>query len=257
VVTSAVALGGAIGPVVGGLAGAVFGLRLVFLLGGVLLFVSAIPVFLVVRESDRRIKEGPRLSTLAIVRQKPGLVRALVVLISAQGLVNIVTNATQILVVLKLIDMARGLAAAAAGFAFGAQGVANSISAVSYSRVARRWGYVPTTATASLLLAGAVALLILAPKVAFVVVGVGLVGLLNGTVIPATASMIGLETPLEAQSTVFGFNASSVALGSAIGPLIAGGVAASAGVDTGLGVCAVLALGLSALIAIGAREPTR
>jgi MFS family permease len=100
-------------------------------------------------------------------------------------------------------------------------------------------------------------LLVLAPTVALVVAAVGLVGLLNGTVIPATASMIGLETPLEAQSTVFGFNASSVALGFSIGPLIAGGVAASASVDTALGVCAVLALGLAALIAIGAREPAR
>jgi MFS family permease len=243
--------------VVGGLAGAVIGLRLVFLLGGVLLLISTLPVFLVVRESDRRIREGPRPSTLAIIREKPGLVRALVVLIGAQGLVNVVTSATQILIVLKLIDMAQGFASAAAGFAFGAQGVANSVSAVGYSGVARRLGYVRMTAMASLLLAGAVGLLVLAPTVALVVAAVGLVGLLNGTVIPATASMIGLETPLEAQSTVFGFNASSVALGFSIGPLIAGGVAASASVDTALGVCAVLALGLAALIAIGAREPAR
>jgi MFS transporter, DHA1 family, multidrug resistance protein len=160
-------------------------------------------------------------------------------------------------VVLKLIDMARGLASAAAGFAFGAQGVANSASAVSYTRLARRWGYVRTTAIASVLLAGAIALLMFAPAVGFVVAVVGLVGLLNGTVIPATASMIGLEAPFEAQSTVFGFNASSVALGFSIGPLIAGGVAASASVDTALGVCAVLAVALAALIAIGAREPAR
>jgi hypothetical protein len=56
---------------------------------------------------------------------------------------------------------------------------------------------------------------------------------------------------------VFGLNASSVALGFFFGPLIAGGVAATAGVSTALGVSAVLAIGLAALIAIGAREPTR
>ena len=257
VVTSAVALGGAIGPVVGGLAAAVFGLRLVFLGGGFLLLISTLPVLFMVKESERRVREGPRPSTLATVRQKPGLVRALVVLICAQGLVTVVTTATQILVVLRLIDLTRGLAAAAAGFAFGAQGLANSVSAVSYNRVARRFGYVPTTAAAALLLAGAVALLIVAPKAAFIVAVVGLVGLLNGTIVPATASMIGLETPPEAQSTVFGFNASSVAIGFSIGPLIAGGVAAWASVDAAFGVSAVLALGLAALIAIGAREPSR
>jgi MFS transporter, DHA1 family, multidrug resistance protein len=257
VVTSAVALGGAIGPVVGGLAGAVFGLRLVFLGGGFLLLISTIPVFLIVRESERRIKEGPRPSSLAAIRQKPGLPRALTVLIGAQGLVTVVTSATQILVVLKLIEVAASSAAAAAGFAFGAQGVANSGSAVGYTRVTKRLGYVRTTALASLLLGGAVALLILARTPVLVVVLVGFVGLFNGTVIPATAAMIGLETPLEAQSTVFGFNASSVAIGFAIGPLIAGGVAASANVDTAFGVSAVLCIGLAGLLAFGAREPTR
>jgi MFS transporter, DHA1 family, multidrug resistance protein len=257
VVTSAVALGGAIGPVVGGLASAVFGLRNVFLGGGVLLLLAMIPVFLIVRESERRIKEGPRPSTIATIRQKPGLARSLAVLIGAQGLVTVVTSATQILVVLKLLEVAASSAAAAAGFAFGAQGVANSGSAVGYTRVSKRLGYVRTTAVASLLLGGAVALLILARSPVLVVVLVGFVGLFNGTVIPATASMIGLETPLEAQSTVFGFNASSVAIGFAIGPLIAGGVAATSGVDTAFGVAAVLCLGLAGLIAIGGREPAR
>jgi MFS family permease len=116
---------------------------------------------------------------------------------------------------------------------------------------------VRTTAIAAILLAGAVALLVVAPTAALVVAVVGLTGLLNGTVVPATATMIGLETPPEAQSTVFGINASSIALGFFFGPLIAGGVAATAGVSTALGVIAVLALGLAALIAIGAREPAR
>jgi MFS family permease len=106
-------------------------------------------------------------------------------------------------------------------------------------------------------MAATIGLLVLAPNAVLVVAVFGIVGLLNGTVIPATASMIGLETPPEAQSTVFGLNASSVALGFFFGPLIAGGVAATAGVSTALGVSAVLALGLAALLALGAREPSR
>jgi len=257
VVTSAVALGGAIGPVVGGLAGAVFGLRLVFLGGGILLLISTIPVFLVVKESERRIREGPRPSTLSIIRRSPGTVRSLAVLIGAQGLVSTVQSASQILIVLKFIEIAGAAASAAAGFAFSAAGITNSVAAVGYTSITRRAGYVRTTALASMLLAATIGLLILAPNAVLVVAVFGIVGLLNGTVIPATASMIGLETPPEAQSTVFGLNASSVALGFFFGPLIAGGVAATAGVSTALGVSAVLAIGLAALIAIGAREPTR
>ncbi|HXI95072.1 MAG TPA: MFS transporter, partial [Candidatus Acidoferrum sp.] len=83
VVTSAVALGGAIGPVVGGLAGAAVGLRLVFLGGGVLLLLSTVPVLLIVRESPRRRREGLQLGTMALIKQRPGAVRALTVLIGA------------------------------------------------------------------------------------------------------------------------------------------------------------------------------
>ena len=53
------------------------------------------------------------------IRQTAALPRtALAVLICAQGLVTVVQSASQILVVLKLIEMARSVASAAAGFAF-------------------------------------------------------------------------------------------------------------------------------------------
>lgn len=257
VVTSAVALGSAIGPVIGGLAGAAFGLRLVFLGGGVLLLLSTLPVFFIVRESPRRRLEGPRLGTLALIDQRPGARRALSVLIGAQGLISVVNSATQQLVVLRLLEMVASGVAAITGVAFGLAGVASSAAAVFYTQVTRRLGYVRTTALAAVLAAVAIALIGVAPWAAVVVAGVALNGLFTGVVIPATASMIGLETPPEAQSTIFGANASSVALGFAIGPLVGGGVAATAGVPTALIVVAGLALVLAALVAFGAREPAR
>ena len=257
VLTSAVALGGAIGPVVGGLAGSVVGLRLVFLGGGVLLAGSLIPVLWIVRESERRRVTGPRPSVLATIRQQPGSMRALAVLIGAQGLVTLVQSASQQLVVLKLYDMMATGASFAAGLAFGASGVTNSGAAVGYTRVTKAIGYVRTSAAASMLLAGALGLLPAAPTAVLVILIVGVTGLLNGTIVPATASMIGLETPPEAQSTIFGINASSVAFGFFLGPLVGGGVAATYGVPMALGVTAILALGLTGLLAIGAREPVR
>lgn len=257
VVTSAVALGGAIGPVVGGFAGAVFGLRLVFVGGGVLLLISLIPVLVIVRESPIVRPTGPRPHTLALITQRPGLRHALTVLIGAQGLVNVCTSATQQLVVLRLLDMVSSGVAAVSGIGFGLSGVSSSVSAVFYTQVTKRFGYVRTTTAAAALLAFAVATMGVAPWAAVVVIALGLNGLFSGVVIPATASMIGLETPHEAQSTVFGINASSVALGFFIGPLIGGAVAATASVSMALYVSAALALGLSALIAAGAREPAR
>ena len=257
VVTSAVALGGAIGPVVGGVAAAVFGLRLVFLGGGVLLLLATIPVLVIVRESPRRVRVGPQLGTLTLIGQRPGAVRALSVLIGSQGLISVCNSATQLLLVLRLLEMLTSGVAAVTGIAFGLAGLASSGAAIFYTQVTRRLGYVRTTALAAAMVAVAVSLIAVAPWVAVVVIGVALNGLFSGVVIPATASMIGLETPPEAQSTVFGVNASSVALGFSIGPLIGGGVAATAGVPAALIVIAVLALGLAALVAARAREPVR
>ncbi|MGH7763278.1 MAG: MFS transporter [Candidatus Dormibacteraceae bacterium] len=257
VVTSAVALGGAIGPVIGGFAGAVFGLRLVFLGGGVLLMLSLIPVVLIVRESPRPQRAGPRLSALAMIGDRPGLRKALAVLVGAQGLISVANSATQQLVVLRLLEMMTSGVAAITGVGFGLAGVASSGAAVFYTTVTRRFGYVRTTAVAAVLVAAAVTLIGVAPWVALVVVAIGLNGLFSGVLIPATASMIGLETPPEAQSTVFGINASSVAFGFFLGPLIGGAVAATASVSVALIVIAALTLGLAALLLAGAREPSR
>ena len=257
VVTSAVALGGAIGPVVGGLAGDVFGLRLVFLGGGIALLLSVLPVVVVVRESPMVRRSGPRLSTLAVIDQKPGLKRQLAALISSQGLISVCNSGTQLLVVLRLLEMLSTGVAGVSGLAFGLAGIASSAAAVGYTRVARSLGYVRTAATAAALVACAVGLIGVAPWVALLVIAVGLNGLFSGVVLPATASMIGLETPRDAQSTVFGVNASSVAFGFFLGPLIAGPVAAASSVQASLFVIAGLAVLLAVLLATRAREPAR
>ncbi|TMC40239.1 MAG: multidrug efflux MFS transporter [Chloroflexi bacterium] len=257
VVSSAVALGSAIGPVIGGFAAEVFGLRLVFLGGGVLLLLSLLPVVLIVRESPMVPQTGPRLSALAVINAQPGLRRALSVLISAQGLVSACSSATQQLVVLRLLSMVSSGVSAVSGIGFGLAGVASSAAAVGYTQVTRRLGYVRTAAISAGLMVLAVALVGVAPWASVVVVAVGLNGLFTGVIIPATAAMIGLETPREAQSTVFGFNASSVAFGFFLGPLIGGTVAATSSVEAALFVIAGLALLLAVLLATSAREPAR
>jgi DHA1 family multidrug resistance protein-like MFS transporter len=257
VVTSAVALGGAIGPVMGGLAGEFFGLRLVFLGGSILLLISLIPVLMIVRESPLVRVSGPRVGTLEMIAERPGLPRSLAVLIGAQGLVNVCNSATQQLVVLRLLGMLTSGVALASGIGFGLAGIASSGAAIFYTQVTKRLGYVRTAALAAALIAAAVALIGVAPSAAIVVIGIGLNGLFSGVVIPATASMIGLETPPAAQSTVFGLNASSVAFGFFLGPLIGGAVAATEGVPAALYTVGALALVLAALLTTGAREPAR
>jgi MFS family permease len=257
VVTSAVALGSAIGPVVGGLAAAAFGLRLVFLGGGILLLIAMIPVVMIVRESPLKPRDRSRPGMLELIKQRPGALPSLAILIGAQGLVTVVNTATQQLLVLRLIEMVGRAAATVTGIAFGVAGLTNSVSAIGYTTVTRRIGYVNALTIASMLLAVTVAVLVVAPNAAVVVIAVGAAGLLYGAVVPGTAAMIGLETPIEAQSTVFGFNASAVAFGFFLGPLIGGGIAASSNVRDALAVTAGLAMVLAFVIALGAREPSR
>ena len=257
VVSSAVALGGAIGPVVGGVAATFIGLRLVFLGGGALLLISLVPVLWIVRESPTVRQTGPRPGALSLISSQPGLRRALAVLIGAQGLASVCNSGVQPLVVLRLLEMVTTGASAATGIAFGLAGVANSAAAIGYTRLTRRFGYVRTAAAAAALLAVGTAVIGIAPVASLVVVAVGINGLFSGVIIPATAAMIGLETPHEAQSTVFGLNASSVAFGFFLGPLIGGGVAATTSVSAAILVGAALAVGLAVLLAAGAREPAR
>ena len=189
VVSSAVALGSAIGPVIGGLAAEFIGLRLVFLGGGALLALSLVPVLWIVRESPLPPRVGPRVSTLALLNRQPGLRRSLSVLIGAQGLVSVCTSATQQLVVLKLLEMVANGVSAVSGLGFGLAGVASSVAAVGYTRVTRRLGYVRTAAAASALMAVAILMIGVSPLVSVVVIAIGLNGLFSGVVIPATADV--------------------------------------------------------------------
>src|SRR2546430_11426791 len=186
VVTSAVALGSAIGPVVGGLAAEFLGLRLVFLGGGVLLALSLIPVLAIVRESPLPPRVGPRVSTLALLNEQPGLRHALAVMIGAQGLDSVCTSATQQLVVLRLLEMITTGVSAVSGLGFGLAGLASSVPAGGYPRPAPRLGHEPSAPGAVRPTAPSVPLVLVSPWTSVVVIAIGLSGLFSGVVIPAT-----------------------------------------------------------------------
>jgi MFS family permease len=143
------------------------------------------------------------------------------------------------------------------GVAFAASGIANAVAAVFYSRLAARIGYRWVAAAGSLVAAGAIMLIAVAPNPPVVVVATLATGLVFGTLIPATSAMLGLEAPVAVQGTIFGFSASAVALGFGLGPLIGGSVAGVVNVEAGLATIAAVAVLLALLIAVGGREPAQ
>ncbi len=259
VISSAVALGSAVGPFAGGIAANYIPLRFVFLGGGVLLLIAVAPVIVGVKEAPivRRVKEGRTTMRDALRVAGPGTVFAVTVLLVSQSLLQISWSGGQPLISLRLLELSPGSAAGVTGIAFAASGVASAIAGIGYSRLAASTGYRRLAAMASLLAAAALVLMGLAPTVVLVVVATFLAGLCIGAALPAITAMLGLEAPPEIQGRVFGLSASATALGFGLGPLLAGTMAGVLSIPIGLFTMAAVALLLAAVVAFAAREPTR
>ena len=258
--SSAVALGGAVGPLVGGIAGSYFGLRATFLAGGSLLLLAVVPVILAVKEAPLQRVAGKRDPALSVLRQAgAGTLVAVAVLLAAQCLGQISQSGMQQLVALKLLSLTQAGTASttAVGIAFACAGLASAFSAVFYSRLIPITGYRGImVATAFLSMLSLIAMG-WTPVVVGVIATTFLAGLFFGALGPATSAMIGLETPPEIQGRVFGLSASATALGFALGPLGGGALAGLVNVPVALYVMAAMSGILSALMAIAGREPKR
>jgi MFS transporter, DHA1 family, multidrug resistance protein len=251
---SAIALGGALGPALGGLAASLFGLRATFLGSGILFVLATIPVLLMVKES-------PFTNRLALATQAPSArlgawsLAPLGVLIGGQLLMQSSYGATQQLVALRVLELDRINASATTGIAFGASGVATALAAVTYSRWIKLRGYRALAAFTALLMGvGTLALGLAASKLS-VFASFVLVGFLYGALVPALSTMIGLEAPEGAQARVYGIGNSASAVGFGLGPLIGGFVTAGHGVQIGFQVAASIAIVLAVSLQLFGREP--
>jgi MFS family permease len=259
VLSSAIALGSAVGPLVGGVAASHLTLRYVFIGGGVLLLVSVIPVIAGVREAPAtRLRVGHETTMWSVIRAAgPGTMAALAVLLAAQALVQVSWSGALPLISLKLIELSSSHAAAATGIAFAVAGVASAFAGLGYSRIASATGYRLLAAAAAAFAAGAVLLIGVASTVTLVIAASFLSGLFIGSALPAITAMLGLEAPVEVQGRVFGISASMTSLGYGLGPLLGGTIASVLNVSAGFYAMALSAVVLATLILVAGREPTR
>jgi DHA1 family multidrug resistance protein-like MFS transporter len=259
VLTSAVAVGSALGPLVGGLAAAVFGVRAIFWGGGVLLGLATLPVLLVVREVPvKRSEEGSARSARELLREHaPGAIGAIAALLVCQALLQVAYSGSQPLVVLRLLEHLSTGVEAVTGVAFAAAGLASALASVAYVGIARRLGYRAVGVLAAALMASAQLIFAWGPGIVAIVGGATLAGLFYGTLGPVISTMIGLETPPAAQARVFGVGASATAVGFALGPLGGGIFAAQLGTSVAITLCAAAAGLLAIVLAARGREPAR
>lgn len=258
VLSSAVAVGSAIGPLVGGLAASKLGVRAIFWAGGLLLAVATIPVIAIVREAGSRPERADRRSAFAVLREAaPGTVAILATLLLCQALLQGSNSGFQPLVVLRLLQHLSTGVEAVTGIAFAAAGLSSAAASVAYARVARHFGFRVVGVVAALLLAAAQLVAAWGPGVETIVVGAALAGAFFGTLAPVISTMIGMESPHEVQARVFGVAASATAVGFGLGPLAGGLLAARSGVSAAITACAGCAVALAVLLVTRAREPAR
>ena len=258
ILNSAISLGSAAGPAAGGLAANLVGLRAIFLGGGALLLLAMVPVLLAVRESPRRVSRAVTPPTLQVLRAaRPGTIKALIVLMVAQALLQTSYGAAQQLVVLRFVQLMPNArdAQSITGVTFAAAGIATALAAVTFSRLLRRSSYRAVITTAATLLGMTLLLTAAGRTPAVIIVTFVLSSFVSGTMIPAFGTMVGLEVPPVVQATIFGFSSSAVSIGFGFGPLIGGLIASAAGAQAGLIVAAALALILAAVVGFAAREP--
>jgi DHA1 family multidrug resistance protein-like MFS transporter len=258
VLSSAIAVGSALGPLVGGLAASVFGVRAIFWSGGLLLGLATVPVLIVVREVSAKRGEAVRQPALEVLRQAaPGAVAVVAALLISQMLVQLTFSGYQPLVVLRLLERLSSGVEALTGITFAASGLASAGASVACAAVVRRLGYRVTGVLAALLLAGAELLAAYGPGVVPIVAGAALAGAFYGMLVPIISTLLGLWSPALVQARVFGVASSATAVGFALGPLTGGVLAARLGTVLAITACAAAAVTLAAVLAVRVREPVR
>jgi MFS family permease len=257
ILNSAISLGNAGGPAIGGFAANLAGLRAIFLGGGVFLLLATVPVLLLVHETPRSRTRGAPQPVLEVLRaSREGTIGALIVLMAAQALQQSSYGAAQQMVVLRLLELVPSKdAQSLTGITFAAAGIATALAAATYSRVLRRSTYRMVITIASVLMGIFLLAATAANSPLLLITAFVAASFVSGSLIPAFGAMVGLEVPVVIQATVFGVSSSAISIGFGLGPLLGGFVASAAGVRAGLFTSAVLALLMALLLGFRSREP--
>jgi DHA1 family multidrug resistance protein-like MFS transporter len=253
---AAVALGQVGGPIAGGALAAVIPIRWLFLVGGVFLGLSVLPVALLSREPPRQQPRGHAVGVGAALDTRPaGTRQVLVVLGACVGLTVLTASGTQQLLVLRLIELKTPSTSLAIGGAFSAFGLATTVASLLCSRLVPRLGFRPAALAGAAVLALAVVGCAVAPGPLLVLVAATFAGVGYGLLIPTLNSMLGIEAPSAIKATIFGFVASAQTLGYGCGPLLGGAVTAVAGLAWGFAALAAASVAAAILVAMATREP--
>jgi DHA1 family multidrug resistance protein-like MFS transporter len=253
---AAVSLGQVAGPIAGGAIATVLPVRWLFLVGGIFLAFSVVPVVLLAREPPRSRARGDTPGLRQALRAAPGGTRgALLALSLAMGLTFLGATGAQQLLVLRMIELEAGSPGLAIGIALSVFGLATAAASLLCSTLVGRIGYRRGAALAAVILAFAIGGCAVAPGVPALLAAAAGAGAGFGLLTPALNSMLGFEAPADIKATIFGFAASAQTFGYGAGPLLGGAVAAVSGLGFGFGALALVAMAAGLVVWFATRDP--
>jgi MFS family permease len=276
VLSTGVLAGGVVGPLLGGVAPEIVGVRTSFLLAGGVIFVAFLATTFGLRE-DRPDRRGARAADAteprrgwnapvrgrAVPRERfwstlPARRRVLVLLATA-SLLLFATMSLEPIVTVFVGELAPGTthAAALSGVVMAVGAVGSIVAAPRLGRLADRLGHARVVTGSLLAAAAAMALQAVAQEVWQLAVLRFVMGLALGGLLPAITASIRHAVPDDAIGRVLGLSVSAQFAGQVLGPVIGGLVAGALGMRAVFLVTAgvLLAGALLSRVGVPARRP--
>lgn len=223
-------IGGSVGPLLGGIIADVFGIPPAFVIGGCLNLLAGTLVLLLARERFTRPVQRARTPRQAITAWTSAFSAALLVLAAIQISMQFSSNGIVSVFALYVQELGRSVSAGTfTGLIQGLYSASAALGVLAAARIAGWFGY-----RRSLLVAVAAAGLLFVPQALapdLLVLGVArsAQGFFTGLVSPLVATLVSAFTPAERRGSVYGAMSGFSGLGGAIGPLLAGFIAAGIG----------------------------
>jgi DHA1 family multidrug resistance protein-like MFS transporter len=231
---SALFLGIALGPLIGGLFADQFGLRAGFGATGIILIATGILVFLVVREPKRAAADTPAAAGPALTDEDRRRVRRQVILVvglmAIVRLANVAPNPILPLFVQQLAGSTEHLATTV-GFMLAATGIASTLSAIIVGRLADRIGRRMVLLGCCVLTALLCPLHVLVGTVWQLIALRAVIGLAQGGMATALQALLVDVTPPSRRGAAFGWMSTAGSIGNGGGPVGGSSIAAAYGVQ--------------------------
>jgi len=247
-------IGVAVGPLIGGVIGDIFGFRESFWVTGGLLALSGLSIILWVQEDfnpDGNIKRQSFLDSFRALLRTPNMCGLYTVtFLETAGRMLFFPIAS--LFIMKLMGSSAG-AATVTGIMMGIKAIAGSASAVWLGRIGDRVGHL------KILLFSIIASVCLYFLQAFVnsawqlILLQALSGLAIGGMIPSLNALMNCQAPFGSQGATYGLNASITAAGRSIAPMLGATIAMWFGMRS-VFVVAAAVYGLAALVVLYIRR---